>query len=43
MDLIEFELEKYPSFQAKGNASQFAIPYAMHYCKGDGYKYYTHF
>jgi len=37
MELIEFDNEKYPLFQSKGNASQFAIPYAKHYCKGIGY------
>ena len=37
MDLIKFDNEYYPTFQAKGNASQFAIPYAVHYCKGKGY------
>ena len=37
MDLIVFDSEKYPLFQSKGNASQFAIPYALHYCKGEGY------
>ena len=37
MDLIEFSGEKYPNFQALGNASQFAIPFAKHFCKGNGY------
>ncbi len=37
MDLIEFKNKKYPLFQSQGNASQFAIPYALHYCKGTGY------
>jgi len=37
MELIEFDSTKYPLFQSKGNASQFAIPYALHYCKGNGY------
>ena len=35
MDIIEFDEDKYPLFQSLGNASQFAIPYAKHYCKGD--------
>ena len=26
----------YPLFQAQGNASQFAIPFAKHLCKGEG-------
>lgn len=37
MDLIQFNGTSYPAFQAKGNASQFAIPYALHFCKGTGY------
>lgn len=37
MELIDFCNEKYPLFQSEGNASQFAIPYALHYCKGTGY------
>jgi len=37
MDLVVFEDEKYPIFQTLGNASQFAIPFAKHYCKGKGY------
>jgi predicted SAM-dependent methyltransferase len=34
---IIFKGNVYPSFQAEGNASQFAIPYAKHVCSGDGY------
>ena len=37
MDLIEFNNKKYSKFQAHGNASQFAIPYAKHFCHGIGY------
>ena len=37
MELIQFSGSSYPAFQAKGNASQFAIPYALHFCKGVGY------
>lgn len=37
MDFITFEGENYPKFQAEGNASQFAIPFAKHFCKGIGY------
>jgi hypothetical protein len=37
MDLIIFKDDKYPKFQSYGNASQFSIPYAIHYCKGYGY------
>jgi predicted SAM-dependent methyltransferase len=36
-ELILFEEEKYPLFQSQGNASQFAIPFAKHFCKGTGY------
>ena len=28
---------QYPEFQTQGNASQFAIPYAQHVCRGFGY------
>ena len=34
---IEYKGDKYPSFQTIGNASQFAIPFAKHFCKGFGY------
>ena len=37
MNIIEFKGEKYPEFQSKGNASQFAIPFAKHFCIGKGY------
>jgi predicted SAM-dependent methyltransferase len=37
MELIEFSNNKYPKFQSLGNASQFAIPYALHFCKGIGF------
>ena len=37
MDSIEFRGKQYPRFQSLGNASQFAIPFAMHVCKGKGY------
>ena len=37
MDFIHFKEHTYPYFQALGNASQFSIPYAKHYCKGIGY------
>jgi len=36
IDTIKFEEEKYPKFQSEGNAAQFAIPYALHVCKGKG-------
>jgi predicted SAM-dependent methyltransferase len=35
-DTVEFNNFKYPRFQAEGNASQFAIPFAKHLCKGVG-------
>ena len=37
MKLLEYESDKYPIFQCFGNASQFSIPYALHFCKGKGY------
>lgn len=37
LDLIEYEGIQFLSFQSKGNASQFIIPYAKHICKGKGY------
>lgn len=33
---IEYKKNKYPKFQAEGNAAQFAIPYAKHVCLGKG-------
>ena len=35
--MIEFNGKQYPDFQAEGNASQFAIPFAKKFCKGLGY------
>lgn len=37
IETVEFEQTRYPKFQAEGNASQFAIPFAKHVCKGEGY------
>ena len=37
MEFISFMDKQYPLFQSLGNASQFSIPYAKHYCKGVGY------
>ena len=36
MKTIEFNDKKYPAFQAEGNASQFAMPFAKHFCVGEG-------
>ena len=36
MELIQFKNKFYPKFQSEGNAAQFAIPYAKHFCKGNG-------
>lgn len=33
---IKFNNKLYPEFQAYGNAAQFALPYAKHFCKGEG-------
>lgn len=37
MDVIKFKNAEYPRFQANGNASQFAIPFAKYFCSGVGY------
>ncbi len=37
IDTIVFKGIEYPMFQAEGNASQFAIPFAKLVCKGKGY------
>jgi len=37
MEIVKFGGDNYPQFQALGNASQFAIPFALHFCKGYGY------
>lgn len=37
MEIVDYLGNKYPLFQTKGNASQFAIPFALHFCKGIGY------
>jgi predicted SAM-dependent methyltransferase len=37
MDLIKYKDKEYPLYQTFGNASQFAIPFALHFCKGSGY------
>ena len=37
IDVISFKEHNYPAFQGKGNAAQFAIPFAKHVCTGKGY------
>jgi SAM-dependent methyltransferase len=37
MDLIEYKGKIYPKFQTIGYASQFAIPFAKHFCIGEGF------
>ena len=37
MEFVNFKGIHYPIFQTKGNASQFSIPFALHFCKGTGY------
>jgi predicted SAM-dependent methyltransferase len=37
MNKITYNGKEYPQFQAIGNASQFAIPFAKYFCKGVGY------
>lgn len=36
MKLIEYNNKKYPYFQSTGNAAQFALPFAKHFCEGVG-------
>lgn len=36
IETIKFKEQEYPKFQSEGFASQFAIPYAKHVCKGIG-------
>ena len=37
IETIKYNGKKYPHHQIIGNAAQFAIPYAKHYCKGVGF------
>jgi len=37
MELIKFNGQSYPAFQAKGNAAKYAIPFAQEICSGIGY------
>ena len=37
MQVIQYKGDQYPYFQSIGNASQFAIPFAQHFCIGKGY------
>jgi len=37
MNTINFNGKPYPEFQSKGFASQFAFPFAKHFCIGTGY------
>jgi predicted SAM-dependent methyltransferase len=37
MNTLLYKNRIYPQFQAEGNASQFAIPFAKHFCSGEGY------
>lgn len=37
MEFVNFDVDKYPMFQTKGNSAQFAIPFAKHVCIGNGY------
>jgi hypothetical protein len=36
IETVSFNNQNYPKFQSKGNASQFAIPFAKHVCSGYG-------
>ena len=37
MTTLTYKNRKYPALQGIGNASQFSIPYAKHFCEGKGY------
>jgi SAM-dependent methyltransferase len=37
METIKYRGRLYPKLQSLGNASQFAIPFARHFCVGQGY------
>jgi predicted SAM-dependent methyltransferase len=37
VDIIEYKGQIFPKFQTEGFGSQFAIPFAKHFCKGVGY------
>jgi SAM-dependent methyltransferase len=37
MNTLVYKNKLYPHFQAEGNASQFSIPFAKHFCNGEGY------
>jgi SAM-dependent methyltransferase len=37
IETIQYKNNFYPKFQSEGHASQFAIPFAKHLCKGKGY------
>ena len=37
MKTLTYNNRTYPNFQSEGNASQFAIPFAKHFCHGQGY------
>lgn len=37
METIKYQDSTYPLLQTVGNSSQFAIPYAKHFCRGHGY------
>ena len=36
IEILNYKDKIYPNFQRMGNAAQFAIPYALHVCKGKG-------
>jgi predicted SAM-dependent methyltransferase len=37
MKTLDYNNKTYPHFQSEGNASQFSIPFAKHFCEGKGY------
>jgi hypothetical protein len=36
INTITYKNQTYPTFQTQGNAAQFAIPFAKHFCEGKG-------
>ena len=36
IETVQYKTKSYPKFQTEGYASQFAIPFAKHVCKGKG-------
>ena len=37
IETIDYDMYRYPAFQAKGNAAKFIMPFALEVCEGVGY------